>query len=104
MARARRKIIITCAITGSAHTPTMSPHLPVTPDQIARDAIAAARAGAAIVHLHARDPESGQPTCNPDIYAQFVEKIRSATDAVINITTGGPASMQVDERVAAAVR
>jgi uncharacterized protein (DUF849 family) len=101
---AKRKVIITCAITGSAHTPTMSPYLPVTPDQIAREAIAAAEAGAAIVHLHARDPQTGRPTCDPDIYGMFVRTIRQATNAVLNITTGGPASTKADERVAAAVR
>jgi uncharacterized protein (DUF849 family) len=101
---AKRKVIITCAITGSAHTPTMSPYLPVTPDEIAREAIAAAEAGAAIVHLHARDPQTGRPTCDPDIYAMFVGAIRQATNAVLNITTGGPASTRADERVAAAVR
>ena len=100
----KRKVIITCAITGSAHTPTMSAHLPITPEQIAQEAIAAAKAGAAIVHLHARDPETGRPTCDPDVYGMFVDKIRQATDVVLNITTGGPASMKADERVAAAIR
>jgi uncharacterized protein (DUF849 family) len=99
-----RKIIITCAITGSAHTPTMSPYLPITPEQIADEAIAAAAAGAAIVHLHARDPQTGRPTSAPDVYAPAVEKIRRACDAVINITTSGGATATVEQRMEAALR
>ena len=83
------KVVITCAVTGSIHTPTMSPYLPLTPDEIARDAIAAAEAGAAILHLHARDPKDGRPTPDPDVFMQFLPRIKQATNAVVNITTGG---------------
>ena len=85
----RGKVVITCAVTGSIHTPTMSPHLPLTPDEIARDAIAAAEAGAAILHLHARDPKDGRPTPDPDVFMQFLPRIKQSTGAVVNITTGG---------------
>src|SRR6188474_467566 len=85
----RGKVVITCAVTGSIHTPTMSPYLPLTPDEVARDAIAAAEAGAAILHLHARDPRDGRPTPDPEVFDQFVPRIKAATNAVINITTGG---------------
>src|SRR5210317_746099 len=95
------KVIITCAATGSIHTPTMSPHLPVTPDEIADQAVAAAEAGAAILHLHARNPETGQPTANPDVFMQFLPEIRQRCDAVLNITTGGSSLMTLDERLAA---
>ena len=98
------KIIITCAVTGGAHTPTMSPALPVTPQDIADQAIAAAEAGAAILHLHARVPETGAPTGDPDIYARFLPVIRQRTDAVVNITTGGSATMPMADRLAAAKR
>lgn len=98
------KVIISCAVTGSAHTPTMSDALPLTPDQIAEDSIAAAEAGAAILHLHARIPEDGRPTGDPDVYAQFLPVIKQRTDAVVNITTGGSAIMTVKDRLAAAVR
>ncbi|THF54685.1 BKACE family enzyme [Ollibium composti] len=101
MASAPRKVIITCAVTGSVHTPTMSPHLPVTPDQIASDAIAAAEAGASILHLHARDPENGRPTADPAVFMQFLPRIKQATDAVVNITTGGSSLMTLEERLAA---
>ncbi len=94
------KVIITCAVTGSIHTPTMSPHLPITPDEIAASAIGAANAGAAILHLHARDPNNGSPTPDPDIFRQFLPQIRDACDAVINITTGGAATMSIEERIA----
>lgn len=97
-----RKVIITCAITGSVHTPSMSPHLPITPDQIADQAIAAANAGAAILHLHARDPETGFPSPEPAIFKQFLPRIKSATDAVINISTGGGMTMTVKDRIRAA--
>jgi uncharacterized protein (DUF849 family) len=93
------KVIITCAITGSIHTPTMSPHLPITPDQIASEAIAAAEAGAAILHLHARDPENGKPVQTPEAFAQFLPRIKQATKAAINITTGGGPYMTIEERV-----
>ncbi len=96
-----RKVIISCAVTGSIHTPTMSPYLPVTPEQIADQAIAAAEAGAAILHLHARDPENGRPSADPAVFMRFLPVIKQATDAVINITTGGSSLMTLDERLAA---
>ena len=96
------KVIISCAITGSIHTPSMSPHLPVTPAQIAKSAIEAAQAGAAILHLHARVPESGRPTPDPAVYKQFLPVIKQGCDAIINITTGGGLGMTLDERLAAA--
>ncbi len=95
------KVIISVAVTGSIHTPTMSPHLPVTPDEIAEQSIAAAKAGAAIIHLHARDPKDGRPTPDPDVFMQFLPRIKQNCDAVINITTGGGANMTVDQRMAA---
>ncbi len=98
------KIIITCAVTGGAHTPTMSDALPCTPSEIADQSIAAAEAGAAILHLHARNPENGQPTGDPAIYAQFLSVIKQRTDAVVNITTGGSATMPLAERLKAAVQ
>jgi uncharacterized protein (DUF849 family) len=98
------KVIITCAITGGIHTPTLSDALPYTPVDIAHQAIEAAQAGAAILHLHARDPETGAPTGNPDVYAQFLPIIHQATDAVINLTTGGSPDMSPDDRLAAALR
>lgn len=98
------KVIISCAVTGSVHVPTMSDALPVTPDEIAEQSIAAAEAGAAILHLHARIPEDGRPTGDPDVYAQFLPVIKQRTDAVINITTGGSVIMTVKDRLAAAVR
>ena len=94
-----RKVIITCAVTGSIHTPSMSPHLPVTPDQIAAEAIAAVEAGAAIVHLHARDPDTGRPTQDPELFQRFLPRIKQATKAVVNITTGGSAAMTVEDRL-----
>src|SRR5580693_4312465 len=93
------KVIITCAITGAIHTPTMSPYLPITPDQIAAEAIAAAEAGAAILHLHARDPENGRPDQTPEAFARFLPRIKQGTNAAINITTGGSPYMRVEERV-----
>jgi len=98
------KVIISCAVTGSAHTPTMSDALPITPEQIAEQSIAAAQAGAAILHLHARVPEDGRPTGDPQVYQRFLPLIKERTDAVINITTGGAATMPVEERLAAAAR
>jgi uncharacterized protein (DUF849 family) len=95
-------VIITCAITGSIHTPSMSPHLPVTPTEIAGQAVAAAQAGAAIVHLHARDPQDGHPVSDPSVFASFLPRIRAESDVVINITTGGGHRMSLDERLAAA--
>jgi 3,5-dioxohexanoate:acetyl-CoA acetone transferase len=96
-----KPVIITCAITGSLHTPSMSAHLPITPAQIATESIAAAQAGAAILHLHARDPVDGRPTASPAIFREFLPKIKAATDAVVNITTGGAPGMTLDERLAA---
>lgn len=98
-----QKTIISCAITGAVHTPTMSPYLPVHPDTIAEQAIAAAEAGAAILHLHARNPENGAPSVDPAHFAEMLPKIRAATDAVINITTGGHPRMTVTERIPPAV-
>jgi 3,5-dioxohexanoate:acetyl-CoA acetone transferase len=100
----KSKVIITCAVTGSIHTPTMSPYLPLTPDEVARDAIAAAEAGAAILHLHARDPKDGRPTPDPNVFMQFLPRIKQATDAVVNITTGGGHGMTLEERLAAPLR
>jgi uncharacterized protein (DUF849 family) len=96
------KVIITCAITGSVHTPSMSPYLPITPDEIADQAIAAAHAGAAILHLHARNPQTGFPAPDPDLFIQFLPRIKDATNAVINISTGGGMTMTVEQRIQAA--
>ena len=96
-----RKVIITCAVTGSIHTPTMSPYLPITPEEITRQSIDAAEAGASILHLHARNPETGQPTADPDVFMQFLPRIKAECDAVINITTGGSSLMSLEERLAA---
>ena len=93
------KVIITCAVTGAIHTPSMSPHLPVTADQIAEFAIGAAEAGAAIVHLHARDEQTGRPDQTPEAFARFLQRIKQSTNAVINLTTGGAPFMTVQERV-----
>lgn len=97
-----RKVIITCAVTGSIHTPTMSGALPVTADEIAEASIEAARAGAAIIHLHARDPESGRPSAEPGHFRPFLEKITKETDAIVNISTGGSSVMPLDTRLAPA--
>ena len=94
-----RKVIITCAVTGAIHTPSMSPHLPVTPEQIADAAVEAADAGAAIVHLHARNPETGQPDQRPEAFTPFLSVIKQRSNVVINITTGGAPTMLVEERV-----
>src|SRR5437660_916453 len=104
MAAAQGKVIITCAVTGSIHTPTMSPHLPITPDEIAEAAIQAARAGAAIVHLHARDPKDGRPTQDPELFRQFARKIKAESDVVINFTTGGAPTMSIEERLQPTLR
>lgn len=101
---ASQKVIISCAVTGSVHTPSMSPYLPLTPDEIAKDAVAAAEAGAAILHLHARNPEDGSPTPDPDVYMQFLPRIKQQSDAVVNITTGGGLGMTLDERLAGPLR
>ncbi|MDK3073044.1 3-keto-5-aminohexanoate cleavage protein [Sedimentitalea sp. JM2-8] len=95
------KIIITCAVTGSIHTPSMSPHLPITADQITEQSIAAAEAGAAILHLHARDPENGRPSADPAHFMAFLPRIKQRSDAVLNISTGGSATMTLDQRLAA---
>jgi uncharacterized protein (DUF849 family) len=94
-----RKVIITCAVTGAIHTPSMSPHLPVTPAEIGDAAIGAAEAGAAIIHLHARDPVDGRPTQDPAVFEQFLPRIKNSTNAVINITSGGSPHMTVQERL-----
>lgn len=101
--RQSKKVIITCAVTGSIHTPSMSQYLPITPDEIAQGAIEAVQAGAAMVHLHARDPATGQPKQDPKLFAQFLPAIKEQTDAIINITTGGGLGMTLEERLAPAV-
>ena len=98
------KVIITCAVTGSIHTPTMSPHLPLTPAEVAEQAIGAAEAGAAILHLHARDPKDGRPTPDPAVFMQFLPRIKQACNAVVNITTGGGHGMTLEERLAAPLK
>ncbi len=95
------KVIISCAITGAIHTPSMSEHLPITPEQIARASIEAAEAGAAIIHLHARDPETGAPTPDPAVFMRFLPIIKQNTEAVVNITTGGGLTMTLEDRLAA---
>ena len=97
------KVIITCAVTGGIHTPTMSPHLPITPDEIADASIGAWEAGASIIHLHARDPKDGSPTPSPEVFMEFLPRIKQSTDAVVNISTGGGHGMTVEERLAAAL-
>ena len=97
------KIILTCALTGSIHTPTMSPHLPVTADEMTTQALAAAEAGASILHLHARDPETGMPSARPDDFMGFLPRIKQSTDAVLNISTGGSSQMTLEERLAPAM-
>lgn len=93
------KVIITCAVTGAIHTPTMTPYLPITPEQITADAVAAAEAGAAILHLHARNPATGQPVQTPEAFEAFLPQVKQSTNAVVNITTGGSPYMTVEERV-----
>ncbi len=95
----KRPVIITCAVTGAIHTPSMSPHLPITPQEIAEAAIGAAEAGAAIVHLHARDPVDGRPSQDVDLFRQFLPQVKASSDVVINITTGGAPTMGVEERL-----
>ncbi|MEA3196040.1 MAG: hypothetical protein QOF32_92 [Gammaproteobacteria bacterium] len=97
------KIIITCAITGGIHTPSMSPYLPITPAQIAEHSVAAAEAGAAIIHLHARDPQDGRPDQTPERFLEFLSQIKQQTDAILNITTGGGLGMTLDQRLAPAL-
>src|SRR5690606_28089826 len=94
-----RKVISTCAVTGSIHTPSMSPHLPVTAEEIADAAVGAAEAGAALVHLHARNPKDGRPDQSPEAFAPFLKVIKQRTNVVVNITTGGAATMPIEERV-----
>ncbi|MEU5836163.1 3-keto-5-aminohexanoate cleavage protein [Streptomyces diacarni] len=98
-----KPVIITCAPTGGIHTPTMSPHLPVTPDEIAQASVEAAAAGAAIIHLHARDPETGRPDPRPELFQRFLPRISAESDAVVNISTGGGLGMTREERLRAAV-
>jgi uncharacterized protein (DUF849 family) len=104
MSAPQGKVIITCAVTGSIHTPSMSPYLPVTPEEIAQAAIAAAQAGAAIVHLHARNPADGSPTQDPELFRQFGARIKGASDVVLNFTTGGAPTMTIEERLQPALR
>ena len=99
MSKEKRKVIITCAVTGAIHTPSMSKYLPVSPNEIADAAILAADAGASILHLHARDPRNGKPTQDPAVFEEILPKIKKETDAVINITTGGSPHMTVEERM-----
>lgn len=94
------KVIVTCAVTGAIHVPTMSPHLPITPDEIVEEAVAAAAAGASIVHLHVRDPETGEPSSNLDLFRNVAERVKDRCDAVIQPTTGGAPTMSVEERTA----
>jgi len=94
-----RKVIVTCAVTGGIHTPTMSPHLPITADEIAEAAIGAAEAGATVIHLHARDPQTGRPSQDPALFDKFLPRIKQSTDAVINLTSGGAPTMTVEERL-----
>ena len=104
MAAAQGKVIITCAVTGAIHTPTMSPHLPITPEEIAEAAIGAAKAGAAIVHLHAREPKDGRPTQDPKMFLRFLPQIKAASNVVLNLTTGGAPTMSIEERLQPALQ
>ncbi len=104
MSTSSSKVIITCAVTGAIHTPTLSAGLPYTPADIAQQAIDAAKAGASILHLHARNPADGSPTGDPNVFAQFLPRIHAESDAVINLTTGGSPEMTVEQRLAAALR
>lgn len=101
--RQSKKVIITCAVTGSIHTPSMSPYLPITPEEIAQSAVEAANAGAAMLHLHARDPQTGEPKQDPKLFAEFLPVIKSQTDAILNITTGGGLGMTLEQRLAPAL-
>jgi uncharacterized protein (DUF849 family) len=101
---AKGKVIISCAVTGAIHTPSMSPHLPITAAEIAEAAVGAAEAGAAIIHLHARNPVDGRPDQNPDLFEPFLKVIKQRCDAVINLTTGGHPSMTLEERLRPATR
>ena len=99
-----RPVIVTCAVTGSIHTPSQSPYLPLTPAQIIEESVAAAQAGAAVLHLHARDPADGRPSADPAVFMQFLPQIRARCDAIINITTGGGPGMSLEERLQAPER
>jgi uncharacterized protein (DUF849 family) len=96
------KVIVTCAVTGSIHTPTMSPYLPITPNEIVEAAVGAAQAGASVIHLHARDPETGKPSPDPKLFMDFLPRIKQQTDAVMNVSTGGGLKMSLDDRLEAA--
>ncbi len=96
-----RKVIITCAVTGSGHTPTMSPHLPYTVEDVVAQSVAAVQAGASVIHLHARDPRDGRPTADPAVFLEYLKPLKDATDAVVSITSGGGTGMTVEERLAA---
>jgi uncharacterized protein (DUF849 family) len=98
--RKSKKIIMTCAVTGSVHTPSMSPYLPITPDQITAEAIAAAEAGAAMIHFHVRDPETGKPTQDTKLFGQVLPRVKQQSNAILNITTGGGLGMTMEERLA----
>jgi uncharacterized protein (DUF849 family) len=99
-----KKVIVTCAVTGAIHTPSMSPYLPVTPDEIVQAALGAAEAGAAVVHLHARNPEDGRPDQSPEAFAPFLSRIKQASDVVLNLTSGGSPFMRIEERIRPSVR
>lgn len=98
------KVIITCAVTGAIHTPSMSPYLPVTPEEIIEASVGAAEAGAAIIHLHARDPVTGKPDQSPEAFAKFLPQIKARTDAALNLTSGGSPFMKIDERIQPSLR
>src|SRR5918999_6342898 len=102
--RGARNVIVTCAVTGAVHVPSQSPYLPISPEQIAENAIGAAEAGAAILHPHPRNPENGRPTPDPEMFMRFLPEIKERTDAVVNITTGGGQGMTLEQRLAAAMR
>ena len=104
MEKKNNKVIITCAVTGGIHVPSMSDYLPITPEQISKQSIDAANAGASILHLHARDPKNGRPTSDPNIFNKFLPVIKESTDAVVNITTGGGLEMTVEQRLEAPLR
>src|SRR3982074_2998225 len=96
---AKHKVIITCAVTGAIHTPSMSPHLPITPEEIADAAGGAAEAGAAVIHLHARNPKTGRPDQTPEAFGRFLPRIKQRTNAGINLTSGGSPTTRAAERV-----
>ena len=98
------KVIITCAITGAIHTPSMSPYLPVTPEEIIEASVGASEAGAAIIHLHARDPVTGKPDQSPEAFGKFLPQIKARTDAVLNLTSGGSPYMTIEERIQPSMR